>query len=213
MKKLQFTFVLMLSFLTYLSNALSFRTKGADQYCFTINGGKKGQFLHIEYEARGRNTESIQLKFKSTTFDYVENSGKKFSGVKEFPEDGQIKLCFKQADSMSKTINWYYEIREDAKRVDKKNEIGLDHIHEAQSRLSSILSYFSHISKNIYRKSEDDKEIAEIGTNTRKTQKYLSFIKLLIVALLCAGQVYFITLFFTSGQKRRVQSRVVQSGI
>lgn len=98
-----------------------------------------------------------------------------------------ISVCFKSGDNALKTINWSYEIKDDATISEKVNDIKIDHIHEAQSRLNSILNYFNHISKNIYRKSEDDKEIAEckiknihstlyinmaifiVGANTRKT--------------------------------------------
>ena len=52
-----------------------------------------------------------------------------------------------------------------------------------------------------------------VGSHNKETQKWLSVIKMMIVILLCAGQVYFITLFFTTGARKKVQGSKPFKGI
>ena len=61
------------------------------------------------------------------------------------------------------------------------------------------------ISRNIYIKNDIDKELTDITVESKSTQQWLSIIKMLLVLAMCAGQVYFVTLFFTTGSKKRVQ--------
>ena len=61
-------------------------------------------------------------------------------------------------------------------------------------------------------KNDIDKDLTDITIESKQTQKWLSIIKMLLVAGMCAGQVYFITLFFTTGQKKRVYGNVSSTG-
>ena len=46
-----------------------------------------------------------------------------------------------------------------------------------------------------------------VSIESKQSHKYLSIIKMVLVVALCAGQVYFVTLFFTTGQKQRVRKQ------
>lgn len=48
-------------------------------------------------------------------------------------------------------------------------------------------------------------DFCAVSIESKQSHKYLSIIKMLLVIALCAGQVYFVTLFFTTGQKQRVR--------
>ncbi|CDW81417.1 UNKNOWN [Stylonychia lemnae] len=186
-------------------------TTGIGEYqaeqCFKITG-KPNQFLIFEYYTLGTGSkEQVMVRIR-----YPEHSEnivniREIGVSRKFDINGQISLCFSSIDARAKRINFNYVIKDEDHEQDHQ-AIKLDHIHEAQDKLTTTLRHFEFISRNIYKKSDLDKELSEYGQQTRKTQKWLSIIKFVLVALLCAGQVYFITLFFTSGQKKRVQSRV-----
>ena len=83
----------------------------------------------------------------------------------------------------------------------------MNHITEANEKLRKIQGLFEIISRNIYIKNDIDKELTDQTIEAKKSQKWLSIIKMILVAGMCAGQVYFITLFFTTGSKRMMQGQ------
>ena len=81
----------------------------------------------------------------------------------------------------------------------------MNHISEANAKLKKIQGMFEIISRNIYIKNDIDKELTDQTMEAKKSQKWLSIMKMILVAGMCAGQVYFITLFFTTGSKKMIQ--------
>ncbi len=73
------------------------------------------------------------------------------------PNDGKVKICFRSRDNKHKTFYFEYYIRDDPNAP--KRKVKADHIEDASSRLENILRYFNVISKNIYKKADEDKSL------------------------------------------------------
>ena len=55
----------------------------------------------------------------------------------------------------------------------------------------------------MYSQRQTDDQHTELVISSKKTQQWMSVLKMLLIVLVCIGQVYFITLFFQIGEKKR----------
>ena len=122
----------------------------------------------------------------------------------QFSQTGVIKACLQSLDDRVKTFTFFYEIKSDSK-TKSGGGVTMSHLQEANEKIIKIQGLFDVISRNIYIKNDIDKELTQQTIDAKKTQKWLSIIKMLLVAGMCTAQVYFITLFFTSGSKKMMQ--------
>ena len=127
-----------------------------------------------------------------------------FEVTEQFQSSGVIRACLQSLDERIKTFTFFFEVKDDVK-VKQTAGVSMNHITEANEKLRKIQGLFEVISRNIYNKNDIDKELTDQTIEAKKTQKWLSIIKMILVAGMCAGQVYFITLFFTTGSKRMMQ--------
>ena len=124
--------------------------------------------------------------------------------AEEFGPSGEIRVCLQSMDQRTKTFNFFFDIQNQPKVI-KGTGVSMTHLNEQKEKISKIQNLLDVISRNIYIKNEIDKELTDISIDNQVTQQWLSIIKFVLVAAMCAGQVYFVTLFFTTGQKKRAQ--------
>ena len=60
-------------------------------------------------------------------------------------------------------------------------------LQEANEKLRRIQGLFEVISRNIYTKNDIDKELTDLTIEGKRTQKWLSIIKMILVGGMCAG--------------------------
>ena len=63
----------------------------------------------------------------------------------------------------------------------------MSHLQEANEKLRRIQGLFEVISRNIYTKNDIDKELTDLTIEGKRTQKWLSIIKMILVGGMCAG--------------------------
>ena len=132
--------------------------------------------------------------------------------IEPFGRSGVITACLRSTDEQKKVFTFFFEVRNDDT---PKNGVSLNSIAEASNKLKRLQSLLDMVSRNIYIKSDMDKQLTDrkgvygllgkVSIESKQSHKYLSIIKMLLVLALCAGQVYFVTLFFTTGQKQRAR--------
>ena len=95
---------------------------------------------------------------QSIELERIHDLGRDGTAALQIPNDGKVTFCFRSKDHKHKTFYFEYYIKDDPNALKKK--VKADHIEDAQNRLENILRYFNVISKNIYRKADEDKELA-----------------------------------------------------
>ncbi|TNV78361.1 hypothetical protein FGO68_gene1399 [Halteria grandinella] len=187
-----------------VSSALSIKVYDTNEYCFTVYG-PEGQFLHFTYLVRGRNEDNVKFTIKRESGQTTTQlRQRELDVVERFDESGKLTACMQSHDEYTKTFNFFFEVKQDSK---PKKGITLTHIQEATEKLNNMQALFDKISRNIYLKNDFDKELTQRSIDSKQTQKWLSIIKMLLVLLISAAQVYFVTLFFTTGSKKLQQNQ------
>ena len=121
--------------------------------------------------------------------------------------EGAVRMCWKKLDRKSKKLNFNFQVSD----MNSNQLAGQDTLEVLNMELAQIQERLDSISRNVYLQQDMDKEHFEckfshvfinllclVTSSSASTQTWMSILKMILVLGVCAGQVYFITSFFSS---------------
>ena len=192
------------------SFAIGFDLIKSDPYCFKVPANTS-ETIRITYTVSGRSENKCRVQFFSPQGQVLEDlSGKVHGYLKHQPSfPGVFKVCFSRLDmsvkkvdvSISK-INMEVETTEKAKGED---------VDALMKRIDSIRQDMNRISENLSRSKSVEFSHEDVLKSMKDSLKLFTFVKIIIVFVMCVAQLYFIISFFNSSQKDKLPFKRVQA--
>ena len=172
----------------------------SEPMCVEVLPERIGSKVEIGYIVTGIGEDNVD--FTATVNDVVKEE---FKQTKEATATIRansmqpIKACWQKTDRKSKKINFF--INHSLSELDEKADP--DTIEGLGEKFDGLLLKLTEISNQIV--SSADQEIQYINTSqeTNVFLTWMSILKMFVVLIVCGGQVYFTTSFFSKGQGTR----------
>ena len=179
-----------------LAQALQMILATMDKMCIAVMPIRVGSTVTVEYIVTGIGESNVD-------FDASVNGKVKqeFKQAKEGKAEMRattkqpIDVCWQKTDKKSKKVNFL--ISQSLSDLDEKASPGT--IESIGERIDGLLIKLDEISMQIQSQQDTEKTNLEISQQTISNHTWMSIAKMMIVLMVCAGQIYFTTSFFNKG--------------